>query len=414
MKKSCGSCGAFCCRRENMRILIIWRAQFMGASGGMEKICTDMCNALIRRSHHVGLLYCGEKPGKPFFPISSQAELINMASGTGERGAYMPLWAAGVRECLRVMDKHKMHQWVSSRKNRYYGQQVQDNISVFQPDVLVAFDITSAMLIQDAFHGDVPVPMATMFHFPVKEALRYHSKQERAALQKSGCIQVLTGDAEDWMKQEFPETPVICIPNEVAQYERQADLAGDKRQYTVLHVGRLDKYAKRQHLLIDAFARLADRFPEWGLELWGAGKGKYAEELAAQIQQHHLQNRVFLKGTSNRLEEVYTRADLFCFPSAFEGFGLALAEAMSAGLPAVGFRDCPGVNTLIRDGETGLLAGKGAEGLANAMELLMKDRSLRVRMGQAARETMKAYAPERIWNQWESLLAELARSRQKM
>lgn len=326
----------------------------------------------------------------------------------------MPLWAAAIRECLRIMDKHKMHQWVSCRKNHYYGRQVNDKVEAYQPDILIAFDITSAMLIQDAFSGQVPLPVVTMFHFPIEESLRYHSKQERDALRKSDCIQVLTKDAEEWMKREFPEVPVACIPNEVAQYEQQADLAREKKQYVILHVGRLDRYAKRQHLLIDAFARLSDQFPEWRLELWGAGKEKYRNELAAQIRRHHLEDRVFLKGTSDQLEEIYTNADLFCFPSAFEGFGLALAEAMSAGLPAVGFCSCPGVNTLIQQGKTGLLAEEGVEGLAGAMKVLMKDHALRVRMGQAARDAMKVYAPERIWNRWESLLTELVHGRQQV
>lgn len=38
------------------------------------------------------------------------------------------------------------------------------------------------------------------------------------------------------------------------------------------------------------------------------------------------------------------------------------------------------------------------------MALLMRDRDLRVRMGQAARESMRVYAPENIWAQWEELM----------
>lgn len=133
--------------------------------------------------------------------------------------------------------------------------------------------------------------------------------------------------------------------------------------------------------------------------------------MAHSIDSRHLEKRVFLKGKCAALEDVYTAADVFCFPSAYEGFGLALAEAMSAGLPAVGFRSCPGVNALIRDGETGILTEDSVESFSSAMAALMDSRMLRVRMGQAGRDAMKAYAPEQIWDRWEQLLAEMVHER---
>lgn len=45
----------------------------------------------------------------------------------------------------------------------------------------------------------------------------------------------------------------------------------------------------------------------------------------------------------------------FAFPSAYEGFGLSLAEAMSMGLPAVGYKSCSAVNELIVDGKNGFV-----------------------------------------------------------
>ena len=80
------------------------------------------------------------------------------------------------------------------------------------------------------------------------------------------------------------------------------------------------------------------------------------------------------------------------------------------GLPAVGYQNCVAVNELIRDGENGFLAADGADALADRMALLMRDRDLRVRMGAAARESMRAYAPEIIWGQWEALMESVVSS----
>ena len=116
------------------------------------------------------------------------------------------------------------------------------------------------------------------------------------------------------------------------------------------------------------------------------------------------ENRISFCGTTSNVPAVLANADLYVMPSAYEGFGLSLAEGMSMGLPAVGYRSCPAVNELIRDGENGLLADDGADGLAEKMALLMRDRDFRMRMGRAARASMRAYAPEIIWGQWEELM----------
>lgn len=78
------------------------------------------------------------------------------------------------------------------------------------------------------------------------------------------------------------------------------------------------------------------------------------------------------------------------------------------GLPLVGYKSCVSVAELIDDGVNGLLAADGAEALAEKMAVLMRDRDLRVRMGHAARESMRVYAPEVIWARWEDLMQEVA------
>ena len=134
----------------------------------------------------------------------------------------------------------------------------------------------------------------------------------------------------------------------------------------------------------------------------------YYEELKFMIKNKNLQDRVFLKGTSNEIPKVLQRCDIFAFPSAYEGFGLALGEAMSMGLPAVGYKSCSAVNELIRDGVNGFLCEEGPEDMAAKLDRLMGDRALRARMGRAARDSMKQYAPEAIWDAWENLLEEMA------
>lgn len=74
------------------------------------------------------------------------------------------------------------------------------------------------------------------------------------------------------------------------------------------------------------------------------------------------------------------------------------------GLPSIGWSGCPAVNSLIHDQKNGLLCDDTPEAFAETLIKLMDDESLRIKLGNTAKEDMKTYAPEKIWDQWESLL----------
>ena len=80
---------------------------------------------------------------------------------------------------------------------------------------------------------------------------------------------------------------------------------------------------------------------------------------------------------------------------------------MAAGLPAIGYKSCPAVNELIIDGYNGFLCDGGIDDFADKLKILMSDAELRKKMGQNARESMKQFAPEKIWDQWEALINEV-------
>ena len=114
--------------------------------------------------------------------------------------------------------------------------------------------------------------------------------------------------------------------------------------------------------------------------------------------------QVFLKGESRDILSEYVDADIFCLPSAYEGFPLSLTEAMSAGLPAVGFNTCPAVNELIEDHYNGILSENNTTALANSLRALMENKALRIELGKNAKNSMKSYAPDKIWAQWDALI----------
>lgn len=89
---------------------------------------------------------------------------------------------------------------------------------------------------------------------------------------------------------------------------------------------------------------------------------------------------------TERPEEYFAAADVFCLPSHREGFGSTIIEAAAAGVPAIGSR-IYGITDALEEGETGLLFEAGdAQQLARCMLELAKDVDLRTRLGRQARE----------------------------
>lgn len=132
--------------------------------------------------------------------------------------------------------------------------------------------------------------------------------------------------------------------------------------------------------------------------------GVYTKALQKLISVYHLEDRIIFCGTTKEIRKCLSQVDIFAFPSAFEGFPLALTEAMTMGIPSIGYRSCSAVNELIKHGENGFLCEDGINDFAEKLEILIKSQELRIQMGAKAHEDMKAYAPNKIWDMWETLI----------
>lgn len=183
------------------------------------------------------------------------------------------------------------------------------------------------------------------------------------------------------------------------------ELNSPRRNSTIVAMGRL-AYPKGFDLLIDAFATVSPRHPDWRLVILGEGEER--TRLEAQVETRNLSDKVSLPGFVSAPSEILMNSDLFVVSSRWEGFCLALGEAMAAGLPVISF-DCPsGPAELICDGENGLLVEpENVDQLAHAMTRLMADSPLRAELGAQARKSIQRFDIEPILDQWEALLKSL-------
>lgn len=390
-----------------MNILLANLTKMVGDSGGMAKVTCAFAHEMKVRGHRVSLVYSDVQTGDFYYPLDKDIPAYDIRHYKGKSISY-PWYLKVKREFYRTFDKQKARTVNDEFAASFLLDHLKDVLQTVQPDVIVSFQpAASKMLLCDL---QTKIPVITMSHGDPEDYFHTYPKEEIPALEKSAVCQVLLPSFEKHLKDHLPNVKTVVIGNAIPQYDVQADLSAQKDTYKILFVGRLSKNHKRPHLLIEAFAGLADEFPNWNVELWGAEDGKaYYKELQLLIKKHHLENRVFLKGPTNNVPSVLQQGDIFAFPSAYEGFGLALGEAMSMGLPAVGYKSCSAVNELIKDGENGYLCDNGVEPLRIFMKRLMSNLSIRVSLGERARADMKQYSSEVIWDTWENLLNQIVK-----
>ncbi|PJF39007.1 MAG: glycosyltransferase family 1 protein, partial [Phototrophicales bacterium] len=159
----------------------------------------------------------------------------------------------------------------------------------------------------------------------------------------------------------------------------------------LLYVGNLTQ-RKNLATYLRAFALIADEFPEYQLVIVGPSTFR-ASNLEPLIHELSLEKRIILTGhvAEEALPYLYNGADVFGFPSLYEGFGLPPLEAMACGTPVV----VSNVSSLPEVvGEAALaIAPTDAEGFAEALQRLLKDEHLR----QTLIEKGLAHAKQFTW-----------------
>ena len=214
-----------------------------------------------------------------------------------------------------------------------------------------------------------------------------------------GCV-FQTEEAMDYFPKKVKKrSKIILNPIKEVFYQTEySDVYSG-----IVSVGRLSPQ-KNHELLIRAFARIADSYPDEKLYIYG--EGSLRKELQDLIVKLELQNRVFLPGSVMDVNVKLSQAKIFVLSSDYEGMPNALLEAMAVGVPVIS-TDCPcgGPRTVIENENQGLLVQVGdVEKMADALEKLLNDSYLRKQMSVAEKERAKDFRNDAIMPQWEQYL----------
>ncbi len=198
------------------------------------------------------------------------------------------------------------------------------------------------------------------------------------------------------------EIEVICHGAEYETWSVKHETKKQSNSFDILFIGRLEK-RKNIVNLIRSFDKLKERTEGEKREskLILAGKAGFGfDEIKKEIEKSEHKNDIILTGyvTEKRKEDLYEEADLFVFPSFYEGFGMPVLEAMSYGVPVI----CSNMSSLPEiSGDSALIVDPySVENMAEALEKMSGDDKYRESMINKGFENIKRFSWKKCAKDW--------------
>lgn len=368
-----------------MRLLYL--TPLLSTFGGQERTLTDKANWLVAQGHEVQFVTY-EHEGPLVYTLDRRVRHTDIHCHFFSLYRY-PVWQRFFK---------------ALQLKRLFRQRFQEVMATARPDVIVVPIPNTENFLCDIMKVARQTPVVIESHLARGHQVIRRGLTERwlyllfnplRAIGRSRLLIALTeGDASCWQpianNIRVVPNPLTCYPDEVGRKDGQRRIICTARFAP----------QKRLDRLIDAFARIADRYPQWCVDIFG--DGELHELLQRQIDGYRLQERIRLQAPTHDIYQEYQHSDLFVLSSDFEGFGLVIIEAMACALPVV-VTDCPyGPSEIVEDGQTGFLVSMSVDSLASKLDWMLAHDEERRSMGQKARQAAVRYRQEHIMPQWEA------------
>jgi len=374
---------------------IVYCIESLCNSGGMERMLSIMVNALAEEHDITIVTACqGDRPD--YFPLDKRIKRVDL--GVKAEGRHIPI----LKNPLLQDYKKKLSQFLCSDK----------------------FDIVISM-------GSLELNFLPLIHDGSKKIVWFHFAYDvcemwASSKYKNKLVAKLVGKLQTQRRMSYAkrfDKIVVLTKADLQHWNAHCDNAvsiynpltisatrlSDTTPKSAIAVGRLD-YQKGFDFLINAWAIVNKTHPDWHLNIWGTGSKE--AELKSQIAANGLDDKIFLRGRTEHIEQEYPNNGFFILSSRAEGLGLVLIEAATCGLPLVSY-DCHyGPNEIISEGENGYLVSPvgDVERLAAAIDRMMSDGQKRQAMGRRAKQMAKQFELEPIKEQWNRLFEDITLS----
>ena len=375
---------------------ILYAVGAVNLSGGYDRIIIEKANYLAEHDHDVIITVASHALAKPYYLISEKVRLIDFNIDFHQQYRHGLFYRAYLYFSLM----------------RQYRQATENLLYVERPDVVISTLGRELDFITEIKDGSIKIGESHIakdyvrnLHlmeqrgFIYRMIASYWRKKIDHKVKKLSALVLLTQhDANSWKGL----TKTVVIPNSLPFYPSYGSSCENKQ---VIFVGRLNEQ-KGLEYLIDTWAKVNRKHPDWVLHMYGEGEQK--QMLLQMIKEAGLERAVIVHQPTPRIMEKYLESSVFLLTSRFEGLPMVLIEAMACGLPVVSF-DCPwGPADIIRDGEDGFLVEYlNTDEAARRVCQLIENPELRKTMGMQARINVQRYNRDVVMKQWTDLFESL-------
>lgn len=381
---------------ENIPLKLVYITPALYMAGGVERVLTSKANYFANHFGYDITIILTEGKDKPlFYPLSEKIRVVNLDIQFEE------LWTCSFIKKI----------FVYLKKQRLFKKELTAELMRIRPDITISLLRREINFINDIRDGskkigELHVNRANYRNFKTEESnfvknlfAKLWSKQLLKNLKNLNRLVVLTEkDCEAWKELKdvavIPD-PLPFVPSSISQLT-------EKR---VIAVARYS-HEKGIDLLLEAWAKVEKGTKDWCLSIFGDGD---RDPYKQQIKELGIDvNRCHLEEPTTNIQKEYVNSSLFVSSSRFEGFGIAIIEAMACGLPIVSFA-CPcGPKNIVTNGEDGFLVDNGnVDALAKQLMVLMNDEQKRIAMSKAALINVQRFSIEQIAQQWKHLFESL-------
>lgn len=363
-------------------------------AGGVERIITDKANWLADNGYDVTLVTTEQESKPVFYPLDERIKHIDLSINYNRSKNYSYLKRKFVTYKNKKKHKEKMQKVLFQNKF-----DIVLTVQVGAVDVLYKIKDTSKKILEFHIAYDMPPTSNKLIDKLKNKYLRY--RQKKFGKKYNNLICLTKRDAE---ARGFSNKTEI-IPNFVPTNDIEFSNLENKN---IIAVGRLT-YQKGFDRLVFIWKNVCKHFPEWKLRIFGDGED--FDYLNKMIQENNLTESIEILKPTKTIFEEYSKSSIFVSTSRFEGLPMVMLEALAVGLPIISYDYPCGPSDVIEDGQNGFLIKDGDSlEFENKLIELIKNESLRKRMGKGSLVKSNFFKQDEIMLKWDNIFKSIAKN----
>lgn len=364
--------------------------------GGVEMAISLLSNALVKYGYSVEIL-CTYNFGTPAYKLDPEIKINYLTSILPNREAF--LYALSKRNIINII-KEGIH---SIRVLYLKKARLKRAIRQIDCGTIISTRNEDSILVSKYGHKQV-TKIAQLHHDHKFNAKIIHDFQKKYTNIDYFVLltDTLCQEISEFMRPYNSKTQCITIPNFLPSVSSKSNHIPKKRQ--VIAVGRLHT-DKAFHRLIDAWAIVASKHPDWILKI--IGEGELDAPLKKQVEKLHLSQSIIFTGALSHdiVMSEMSASSIYAMTSISEAFPFVLLEALQNSLPVIAFDVRVGPRALIEHNKTGfLIPDNDILAFSKALCNLIENPKLLETMQHNAFFSTSKFTEETIINKWLQIL----------